>query len=331
MATPTSDRPESQRRRLPKLIPPEPAAGSSDDTPRTAMSDESARQRRRTQQRLAREQTPDLKETVLPPRRQDVTQIVIRNLTKIFFFFLFIVDFLATTSRTIWRTTNNEASKSSSTCAILVSSLVSLVFISSTSFSTIDLNYHLSLHSCTASKTKWSFNDRKSTAKQHCLIFFFPARTPARAPRKVLPHLVSTSRIRVGELQRIWSQQILLSVETFSREKRSEAEVRFGNRTGTSPFGVGFTDQQTFHQQTAEVLKRYTVQVARQTHGVFQRIFTFIHGINSGYALWFCIFAYVFTQSNAYAFFDTYRSIALISHVLFYLFLALCIVDVLDR
>ena len=330
MATPTSDRPESQRRRLPKLIPSEPAAGSSDDTPRTAMSDESARQRRRTQQRLARQQTPDLKETVLPPMRQDVIQTFIRDLPEIYFFF-FIADFLAATCRTIGRTTSNETSKSSSTCAILVSSPTSLVFISSTSFSTLDLNYHLSLHSCTASKTKWSLKDRKSTAKQHYLIFFFPARTRVRALRKVLQHLVSTSRIRVSELQRICSEQIFLSVETFTREKRSEAEVRFGNRTGTSPFGIGFTDQQTFHQQTAEVLKRYTVQVARQTHGVFQRIFTFIHGINSGYALWFCIFAYVFTQSNAYAFFDTYRSIALISHVLFYLFLALCIVDVLDR
>ncbi len=79
-------------------------------------------------------------------------------------------------------------------------------------------------------------------------------------------------------------------------------------------------------------MKRYTVHVAKQTHAVLQKFFLFIHGINAGYALWVCVFAFVFTdQDNIVSFFNIYRSIALITHLLFYLFLALCMVDVLDR
>ena len=85
-------------------------------------------------------------------------------------------------------------------------------------------------------------------------------------------------------------------------------------------------------QQTAEVLKRYTVHVAKQTHAAFQKFFLFIHGLNSGYALWVCVFVYVFTQGGLIqSFFYTYRSIALITHLLFYLFLAISMVDILDR
>jgi hypothetical protein len=114
--------------------------------------------------------------------------------------------------------------------------------------------------------------------------------------------------------------------KTFSSVNKDTAALRLGNKPGQSP-----DYNYTFQQQTAEVLKRYTVQVAKQTHAGFQKIFLFIHGINSGYALWVCVFAFVFTQANPLQFFYTYRSIALITHLLFYLFLALCMVDVLDR
>lgn len=121
--------------------------------------------------------------------------------------------------------------------------------------------------------------------------------------------------------------------ETFSSEKKETAELRITNKSGQSPFKLGYADNYTFQQQTAEVLKRYTVQVAKQTHAAFQKIFLFIHGINSGYALWICIFSFVFTDgdNNALNFFNIYRSIALITHLLFYLFLCLSMVDVLDR
>jgi hypothetical protein len=121
-----------------------------------------------------------------------------------------------------------------------------------------------------------------------------------------------------------------LFIETFSSVNKDTAALHL-NKTGQSPFTLGHDTNYTFQQQTAEVLKRYTVQVARQAHAAFQRFFLFIHGINSGYALWVCIFAYVFTQPDPIAFFNIYRTIALITHLLFYLFLALCIVDVLDR
>ena len=62
---------EHQRRRLPKLLPPEPVGVSSDETPRAGTSDESARQRRRNQQRIARERTPDSAEILSPiPKRE---------------------------------------------------------------------------------------------------------------------------------------------------------------------------------------------------------------------------------------------------------------------
>ncbi|CAF1563276.1 unnamed protein product [Rotaria magnacalcarata] len=119
--------------------------------------------------------------------------------------------------------------------------------------------------------------------------------------------------------------------KTFSSERKEAAELRIGNRAAQSPFKSAYADSYTFQQQTAEVLKRYTVQVAKQTHAALQKLFLFIHGINSGYALWICIFVFVFTQDNPTNFFTTYRSIALITHLLFYLFLALCMLDVLDR
>ena len=112
---------------------------------------------------------------------------------------------------------------------------------------------------------------------------------------------------------------------------KDSATLRFGNKPGQSPFTLGYDQNYTFQQQTAEVLKRFTVHVAKQTHAAFQKLFLFIHGINSGYALWVCIFAYVFTNGDIFNFYNTYRTIALITHLLFYLFLALCMVDVLDR
>ena len=90
---------------------------------------------------------------------------------------------------------------------------------------------------------------------------------------------------------------------------KDAAALHFGNKPGQSPFALGYDDNYTFQQQTAEVLKRFTVQVAKQTHGAFQKFFLFIHGINSGYALWVCIFAFVFTGSNPTQFFYNYRSI----------------------
>ncbi|CAF0935272.1 unnamed protein product [Rotaria sordida] len=117
----------------------------------------------------------------------------------------------------------------------------------------------------------------------------------------------------------------------FSSVNKETAEARLGNRAGQSPFQLGHVDNYTIQQQTAEVLKRYTVHVAKQTHAAFQKFFLFIHGINSGYALWICVIAFVFTQERAFDFFYVYRSIALITHLLFYLFLAICMVDVLDR
>jgi hypothetical protein len=72
MATTGTSQGEPQRRRLPKLTVPNPIGGSSDETPRTVTSDESARQRRRTQQQIARQQTPNGRETVSPPAVKDV-------------------------------------------------------------------------------------------------------------------------------------------------------------------------------------------------------------------------------------------------------------------
>jgi hypothetical protein len=122
-----------------------------------------------------------------------------------------------------------------------------------------------------------------------------------------------------------------ISTEKF-KQINDDNEMNFNSKIGFSLFSVKPNENYTFQQQTAEALKRYTVQVAKQTHIGLQRIFLFIHGINSGYALWVCIFAFVFANDNLAAqFFETYRTIALITHALFYLFLALCIVDVLDR
>lgn len=123
----------------------------------------------------------------------------------------------------------------------------------------------------------------------------------------------------------------LLRLETFSSVNKDAAAVRLATKPNGSPFTIGMNQNYTFQQQTAETLKRFTVQVAKQTHAAFQRFFLFIHGINSGYALWVCIFAYVFTETNIDSFFQTYRNIAMITHLLFYLFLALCMVDILDR
>lgn len=120
-------------------------------------------------------------------------------------------------------------------------------------------------------------------------------------------------------------------LETFSSEKKETAELRLANRAAQSPFHPGYSTNYTFQQQTAEVLKRYTVQVAKQTHAAFQKIFLFIHGINSGFALWICVLAFIFTRDDATHFFTTYKTIALVTHILFYLFLALCMLDVLDR
>ncbi len=76
---------QPQRRRLPKLtVPTNPAGASSDETPRTVTSDESARQRRRIQQQLARQHTPNGRETVSPPAVKDVI-IEINGFPKTFY------------------------------------------------------------------------------------------------------------------------------------------------------------------------------------------------------------------------------------------------------
>lgn len=72
MATTGTSQGETPRRRLPKLTPPNPVGGSSDETPRTVASDDSARQRRRAQQQLARQQTPNGREIVSSPPTKDV-------------------------------------------------------------------------------------------------------------------------------------------------------------------------------------------------------------------------------------------------------------------
>ena len=151
--------------------------------------------------------------------------------------------------------------------------------------------------------------------------------------RRVLQLLVFTSRIRVREIPIDFPifHQIFFPLETFSSVNKDAVAARFGTKPGQLPFGGGYDDHYTFQQQTAEVLKRFTVHVAKQTHRAFQKFFLFIHGINSGYALWVCVFAFVFTNGNTLGFFNIYRTIALITHLLFYLFLALCMVDVLDR
>ena len=153
--------------------------------------------------------------------------------------------------------------------------------------------------------------------------------------RKVLQLLVFISKIRVREKRTPSIFQSLIEPfspsETFSSVNKDAVAARFGTKPGQLPFGNGYDDHYTFQQQTAEVLKRFTVHVAKQTHLAFQKFFLFIHGINAGYALWVCVFAFVFTNGSPLGFFNIYRTIALITHLLFYLFLALCMVDVLDR
>ncbi len=72
MATTATSQGGTPRRPLPKLTSPNPPGGSSDETPRTGVSDDNARQRRRARQQLAREQTPNGRETVSPPPVKDV-------------------------------------------------------------------------------------------------------------------------------------------------------------------------------------------------------------------------------------------------------------------
>lgn len=122
-----------------------------------------------------------------------------------------------------------------------------------------------------------------------------------------------------------------LCSEGFSKVNREVLNNAEKSPSRLSPFASGVPDQYAMQQQTAEILKRYTVQVAKQTHTAIQRFFVFIHGINAGYALWICIFAYVFSVPLGRQFFEIYRSIALVMQVIFYLFLAMCIVDTLDR
>ena len=73
MASSGERRGETPRRPLPRLVPIEPPPpASSDETPRTGRSDETARQRRRAQQRLIRDSTPEVDETLPQPARKDV-------------------------------------------------------------------------------------------------------------------------------------------------------------------------------------------------------------------------------------------------------------------
>ncbi|CAF0814567.1 unnamed protein product [Adineta steineri] len=267
---------ENQRRRLPKLIPPNPGGGSSDDTPRTTTGDESARQRRRDRQQSARQQTPDGRETIsspsikelpLPPRSNQSEE---RDTTK--------------------RRKARRRVKSSSQLEQEPSLLRGL-------------------------------EDEVIVEKSK------------RSNEFVLPDLLLSSTYagntasKSAPTPRIYVE----NKKTFSSVNKDAATVRIGNRSGQSPYTLGHDDSYTFQQQTAEVLKRYTVHVAKQTHAAFQKFFLFIHGINSGYALWVCVFSFVFISGEGSEFFTIYRTIALITHLLFYLFLAICMVDVLDR
>lgn len=72
MATTGTSQGDNSKRRLPKLPSPNPVGASSDETPRTVASDESARQRRRNKQLLARQQTPDGRQSSSPSRAKEV-------------------------------------------------------------------------------------------------------------------------------------------------------------------------------------------------------------------------------------------------------------------
>ncbi len=75
MATTGTGQGPNQRRRLPKLIPPNSGDGSGgDETHRTIASEDTARQRRRARQQSARQPTPDGRETVSPPPANNVTR-----------------------------------------------------------------------------------------------------------------------------------------------------------------------------------------------------------------------------------------------------------------
>jgi len=172
--------------------------------------------------------------------------------------------------------------------------------------------------------------NQKNPTNYFYLTCFSRVHTQLEHHRKVRQHLEFISKIKVQKKQlespRNTIPFIFFFSEKISSVNKDDAVVRFASRPG-----VGYDDTYTFQQQTAEILKRYTVQVAKQTHSALQKFFLFIHGINSGYALWICIFAYVFTNADPTNFFNIYRTIALITHLLFYLFLAICMVDILDR
>ncbi|CAF3457668.1 unnamed protein product [Rotaria sp. Silwood1] len=276
MATTSTGQGGNQRRRLPKLIPPEPAGVSSEETPRTVTSEDSARQRRRAQQRLIRQQTPDGRETVSPPAVKELPLPPRSNQT----------DEPQTTKRRKARRRVRSSSQLRQEPSLL-----------------------------------HGFEDEVVIER------------PQKSNEVVLPDLLMSGSHAGGApsksapTPRIYFE----NRKKFSSVNKEAAEARIGNKAGQSPFQLGYVDNYTFQQQTAEVLKRYTVLVAKQTHVALQKFFLFIHGINSGYALWICIIAFVFTQDNATNFFNVYAKIALITHLLFYLFLSICMVDVLDR
>jgi len=172
--------------------------------------------------------------------------------------------------------------------------------------------------------------NQKNPTNYFYLTCFSRVHTQLEHHRKVRQHLEFISKIKVQKNNSNLHETPFLLFSSFQKKSpasnKDDAVVRFASRPG-----VGYDDTYTFQQQTAEILKRYTVQVAKQTHSALQKFFLFIHGINSGYALWICIFAYVFINADPTNFFNIYRTIALITHLLFYLFLAICMVDILDR
>ncbi|CAF1278833.1 unnamed protein product [Adineta ricciae] len=277
MATASSSQGETQRRRLPKLTPPNPVSASSDETPRTTTGEDTARERRRARQRLAHEGTPDGREIASPPTVKD-TSLPPRSNPG---------DDRQTTKRRKARRRIKSSSNTEQEPSLLR-----------------------------------GFEDEVIVEKSK------------KSNELVLPDLLlsstyaGTTPSKSAPTPRIYFED----KNKFSSVNKDAATVRLGNRSGQSPFTLGYDDHHTFQQQTAEVLKRFTVQVAKQTHSALQKFFLFIHGINAGYALWVCVFAFVFTNDNSICqFFQVYRNIALITHLLFYIFLAICMVDVLDR
>ncbi|CAF1274787.1 unnamed protein product, partial [Didymodactylos carnosus] len=101
----------------------------------------------------------------------------------------------------------------------------------------------------------------------------------SKGANNILPDLLISSNVtKSTPANRIYFE----NKKTFSSVNKSTIDkdaLRFAT-SAQLPYDV------SYQQQSAEMLKRYTVQVAKQTHTFLQRLFLFIHGINAGYAFW---------------------------------------------